>query len=73
MPFSITVPVTECVTAAVNAYLIDNAPEIHEEWLHGVKNVGVTAGASTPDNLVGTTVRKLAELAGGPASSSQQL
>jgi 4-hydroxy-3-methylbut-2-enyl diphosphate reductase len=27
--------------------------------------VGLTSGASTPDNLVGTTVRRLAELAGG--------
>ena len=28
-------------------------------------SVGLTSGASTPDNLVGTTVRRLAELAGG--------
>jgi 4-hydroxy-3-methylbut-2-enyl diphosphate reductase len=30
-------------------------------------SVGLTSGASTPDNLVGTTVRRLAELC-GPAS-----
>jgi 4-hydroxy-3-methylbut-2-enyl diphosphate reductase len=28
-------------------------------------SVGLTSGASTPDNLVGTTVRRLAELVGG--------
>jgi 4-hydroxy-3-methylbut-2-en-1-yl diphosphate reductase len=28
-------------------------------------SVGLTSGASTPDNLVGTTVKRLAELAGG--------
>jgi 4-hydroxy-3-methylbut-2-en-1-yl diphosphate reductase len=28
-------------------------------------SVGLTSGASTPDNLVGTTVRRLAELSGG--------
>ena len=30
--------------------------------------VGLTSGASTPDNLVGTTVRRLAELCDGPAA-----
>ena len=38
-------------------------------WLPatGPLTVGLTAGASTPDNLVGTTVRRLAELAGSQA------
>jgi len=36
-------------------------------WLPGAGglSVGLTSGASTPDNLVGTAVRRLAELAGG--------
>ncbi len=36
-------------------------------WLPAQRqlSVGLTSGASTPDNLVGTTVRRLAELAGG--------
>ncbi|HEY0283999.1 MAG TPA: 4-hydroxy-3-methylbut-2-enyl diphosphate reductase [Vicinamibacterales bacterium] len=36
-------------------------------WLPtgGDLSVGLTSGASTPDNQVGTTVRRLAELAGG--------
>ena len=33
-------------------YLIDNADAIHSEWLEGVKNVAVTAGASAPEILV---------------------
>jgi 4-hydroxy-3-methylbut-2-enyl diphosphate reductase len=36
----------------INSYLIDNAGEIHEEWLNGVKRVGLTAGASAPEYLV---------------------
>jgi 4-hydroxy-3-methylbut-2-enyl diphosphate reductase len=36
----------------INSYLIDNATEIHEEWLNGVKRVGLTAGASAPEYLV---------------------
>ena len=34
------------------AYLIDGADEIRPEWLEGVNNIGVTAGASAPDVLV---------------------
>ncbi|MGC2636834.1 MAG: 4-hydroxy-3-methylbut-2-enyl diphosphate reductase [Acidobacteriaceae bacterium] len=33
-------------------YLIDNAEAIHPEWLQGVRNVAVTAGASAPEILV---------------------
>jgi len=31
---------------------VDNATEIDEDWLEGVHNVGVTSGASVPDDLV---------------------
>lgn len=36
----------------VDAYRIDSAEDISEEWLDGKKTVGVTAGASAPDHLV---------------------
>jgi 4-hydroxy-3-methylbut-2-enyl diphosphate reductase len=35
-----------------NAYLIDFAAEVKEEWLVGVNTVGVTSGASVPEILV---------------------
>jgi 4-hydroxy-3-methylbut-2-enyl diphosphate reductase len=35
-----------------DAYLIDNAGEVKEEWLEGRKVVGVSSGASAPENLV---------------------
>jgi len=34
------------------AYLVDDAGEIDEAWLEGVDTVGVTSGASVPDELV---------------------
>jgi len=34
------------------SYLVDDASEIDEEWLVGVQTVGVTSGASVPDDLV---------------------
>jgi 4-hydroxy-3-methylbut-2-enyl diphosphate reductase len=36
----------------VPAHLIDSAEEIRDEWLDGVQTVGITAGASAPENLV---------------------
>jgi 4-hydroxy-3-methylbut-2-enyl diphosphate reductase len=34
------------------SYLIDKADEVQEEWLEGVETVGVTSGASAPEELV---------------------
>ena len=35
-----------------DAYLIDNEGEVMEEWLVGKKTVGITSGASAPEELV---------------------
>jgi 4-hydroxy-3-methylbut-2-enyl diphosphate reductase len=35
------------------AHLIDNAGEVREEWLDGRRVVGISSGASAPENLVG--------------------
>lgn len=34
------------------AYLVDHAGEVREEWLEGKRVVGVSSGASAPDDLV---------------------
>ena len=34
------------------SYLIDKAAEVEEEWLDGVETVGITSGASAPEELV---------------------
>ena len=52
------------------AYLIDGADEIRAEWLQGVTNVGVTAGASAPDVLVQQVIQHLRD---SGASSVQEL
>ena len=39
-------------TAGVAAHLVDDATEIDEAWLDGVSVVGVTSGASAPEQLV---------------------
>ncbi|HWX98167.1 MAG TPA: 4-hydroxy-3-methylbut-2-enyl diphosphate reductase [Solirubrobacteraceae bacterium] len=34
------------------AHLVDNAGEVEEEWLEGKRVVGISSGASAPENLV---------------------
>jgi 4-hydroxy-3-methylbut-2-enyl diphosphate reductase len=34
------------------SHLIDNASQVREEWLEGVETVGITSGASAPEELV---------------------
>ena len=46
------------------AYLIDSAAEIQQEWLEGVKAVGITAGASAPEVLVKEVVDTLVAMGG---------
>ncbi|NBR93631.1 MAG: 4-hydroxy-3-methylbut-2-enyl diphosphate reductase [Actinobacteria bacterium] len=48
-------------TGAKASYLIDYADEMKEEWLEGVRTVGVTSGASVPEILVEELLAKLSE------------
>ena len=46
----------------VPSYLIEDAKALDPRWLHGVSAVGITAGASAPDELVEELVERLREL-----------
>ncbi len=43
------------------AYLVDDASGIEQSWLDGVSTVGVTSGASVPEDLVAGVLARLAE------------
>ena len=43
----------------VAAYLIDEASQIQEAWLEGRQTIGVTAGASAPEQIVTGVIEKL--------------
>jgi 4-hydroxy-3-methylbut-2-en-1-yl diphosphate reductase len=43
------------------AYLINDATEIEPQWLEGVSQIGVTAGASAPQILVDQVIERLQE------------
>ena len=44
----------------VTSYLINGPDELDPTWLEGVENVGITSGASTPDDLVLAVIDALA-------------
>ena len=46
---------------AKNAYLVDFASEVNEEWLVGVETIGVSSGASVPEILVDDLLDWLAQ------------
>ncbi|ADP78770.1 4-hydroxy-3-methylbut-2-enyl diphosphate reductase [Pseudofrankia inefficax] len=43
------------------AYLVDNCEQVNDAWLQGVETVGVTSGASVPEELVTELMSWLAE------------
>jgi 4-hydroxy-3-methylbut-2-en-1-yl diphosphate reductase len=43
----------------VEAYMVDNASFLKQEWLAGKKKIGVSAGASAPEILVKEVIAKL--------------
>ncbi len=45
----------------IAAHLINNAEEIDPSWFKGVKTVGLTAGASTPEDIVQKCIKQLIE------------
>ena len=51
------------------SYRIDDISEIDEAWLEGVSTVGVTSGASVPDDLVQDVLGYLAERGIGDAKA----
>ena len=47
----------------VSSYLIGDATELDPAWLEGAKAVGITAGASAPEELVREVIERLSERA----------
>jgi len=53
------------------AYRVDNAGEVDPAWLEGVERVGVTSGASVPDDLVQGVLDYLVEQGFPPAEEER--
>lgn len=49
-------------TRGIESYLINDEKEIQSSWLTGKKTIGLTAGASTPEEIVQKCIKRLIEL-----------
>lgn len=45
--------------AGLPSYLINSPDDINPDWLFGIKSVGLTAGASTPETIVQNCIKRL--------------
>jgi 4-hydroxy-3-methylbut-2-en-1-yl diphosphate reductase len=52
----------ETCSALVETHLIESTEELDERWLAGKRHIGITAGASTPDEAVEELTVRLASL-----------
>ena len=50
-----------CQSKGVRTYHVESPGQIKDEWLEGVQNIGLTAGASTPDWMIDHVLRDLEE------------
>ena len=48
----------------VETYLIETAAEIQDDWIKGKEHIGITAGASTPDEAIDEVISRLRTLTG---------
>lgn len=48
--------------SGIPSYLLDDASALNSAWLKGAKSVGITAGASAPEELVVELIKRLDEL-----------
>ncbi|CAG9169047.1 4-hydroxy-3-methylbut-2-enyl diphosphate reductase [Cupriavidus pinatubonensis] len=49
----------------VPAYMVDAPEQVHPEWVAGKRRIGLTAGASAPEELAQSIVARLRELGAG--------
>jgi 4-hydroxy-3-methylbut-2-enyl diphosphate reductase len=56
--------------AEVPGYLVDDADDLRREWFDGRSTVGVSAGASAPEQIVQRVVERLREWGGAPPAES---
>src|SRR6267378_2322241 len=55
------------VQEVVGVLLIESAEELHEDWFQGLTRVGVSAGASTPDEVIAEVVERITNMEPTPA------
>ena len=49
-------------TTGVNARRIESASELNPEWIAGIVNIGITAGASAPESIIQGIVKEIKKI-----------
>jgi 4-hydroxy-3-methylbut-2-enyl diphosphate reductase len=57
-----TTRLAEICKAQTKTYHIETIDELDDKWFNDIKTVGLTAGASTPDNIIKSVQRRLGEI-----------
>ena len=52
----------KCKEFGVEAYFVQSGHQLQKEWFIGKHKVGVTAGASTPDEVINNTIQRIKEI-----------
>jgi 4-hydroxy-3-methylbut-2-enyl diphosphate reductase len=47
------------------AYLVDHVDQLEAHWFNDIRHIGLTAGASAPDELVQQVIHGLREMGAG--------
>jgi 4-hydroxy-3-methylbut-2-enyl diphosphate reductase len=59
-----TIRLTEICSPLVKTYQVERADEIDKRWVTGKQHIGITAGASTPDEITRDVVNRLKSFLG---------
>jgi 4-hydroxy-3-methylbut-2-enyl diphosphate reductase len=57
-----TTRLAEICKAQTKTYHIETIDELDDKWFNNIKTVGLTAGASTPDNIIKSVQRRVGEI-----------
>ncbi len=59
-----TIRLTEICSPIVETYQVERADEVDSCWITGKQHIGITAGASTPDEIIRDVVKRLKSFVG---------
>jgi 4-hydroxy-3-methylbut-2-enyl diphosphate reductase len=60
-----------CASLSVRTYHIETEEELKEEWFENSRNVGITAGASTPDWIIKKVEKRMRDIGGESCNGNE--
>jgi len=60
-----------CASLSVRTYHIETEEELKKEWFENTKNIGITAGASTPDWIIKKVEKRIRDIGGESCNGNE--